>query len=169
MWMPYSPSSNFATSHHTTLLCGHPPQPPWKPTHHISNTPPNIGAFLTSLIFWRYWATCHMDIVLSLLRLYVSMWGRDMLLTLLWLWHPPTGSPFHTETHLTPLSFHLLTRQSLYINTLLTLPGPGYLVPGLALVCIPAPSHSGFSPCSATLAYHPPTPPYSHTYMLRSI
>lgn len=80
-----------------------------------------------------------MGIFLSLLTLYVSMWGRSML-PLLWLWHPPQ------ETHLTPLSFHLLTRQSLYINALLILPGPGHLVPGLAVVCIPAPSHQAAAP-----------------------
>lgn len=101
-----------------------------------------------------------MDIFHSVLTLYVSMLGRTCS-SLCSGYDTPTGSPCHMETHLTPLSFQLLTRQSLYINALLTLPGPGHLVPDLAFVGIPGPSHSGFSPCSATVAYHYPM--HTHT------
>ena len=102
-----------------------------------------------------------------LLHWVAPLWGRDILLTLFWPWHPTRGWPFHMETCLTPLSLQLLTRQLIYINALLTHPRPGYPVLGLALVWVPSSFHSDTSALLwATTAYHPSGPKHTHIHTL---
>lgn len=104
--------------------------PHWFPNRPCQCPPARPHAFVILLVLSHHSEPpCHMDAFLTLLRLHClywvkSLWGRDTLLTLLWLptCHPPTWR------HTLPCSVSTLhTRQPIYKNVLLTLLGQAAL------------------------------------------
>lgn len=159
MWMPYSPSSKFTTSHHTTLLCGHPPHPTGSQhttpaSHPQHRCLPPLSHLLTLLSHLPYG---HLPLSPHTLCLNVGEVHAPLALAMT----PPTGdSPYPTQ--LSP------SHQAVPLHK--CPPHPSWARPPGARLsrCVHTrPFPPGCSPCSATTAYHHP---HMHTlYVLRSI
>lgn len=155
------------------------PPPPWSELLHtqalpLPITPPSV--WVSSLLslgsntpyqppLCPIWTSSSLCSVFNILHQVTSLWERDILLTLFWLWHPTRSHPPPWRLASFHSAFSSSHKQLIYINPFPTLPGPG-----CTLVWIPTSSHSDSSTfLLASTAYPPSRPPiYTHIHYLLS-